>query len=75
MITLDLTHGDPISAYAAPRASFFDWILHAHAGLRNARALRAGQKRRAHLPTADLLRLRLRPRGGRELRKVVSCWA
>ena len=75
MTTLDVSYGDPDSSYAEPRVSFFDWILHAHAGLRNARALRIGHKRRVHLPSSDLVHLRLRPRRGHGLHKVESCWA
>jgi hypothetical protein len=75
MTTLDLKCGDPVCSYAEPRASFFDWVLHAHASLRNVRALRAHHKRRVHLPSADVVRLRLRLGRGRDLRKVESCWA
>lgn len=72
MTTLDLKCGDPVCSYAEPRASFFDWVLHAHASLRNVRALRT-HKRRVHLPSPELvrLRLRLRPRHGHELHKVL----
>ena len=73
MTTLDLKCGDPVCSYAEPRTSFFDWILHAHASLRNVRALRARYKRRVHLPSAELIRVR--SRHGHELRKVESCWA
>jgi hypothetical protein len=73
MTTLDLKCGDPGCSYAEPRASFFDWVLHAHASLRNIRALRARYKRRVHLPSAELIRLR--PRRGHGLHKVQSCWA
>jgi hypothetical protein len=75
MTTLELKCGDPLCSYAEPRASFFDWILHTHASLRNVRALRTHYKRRVHLPSADAVRARLRLGRDRALRRIESCWA
>ena len=73
MTTLELLSDDLIGSYAEPRLSFFDWILHVHAGLRHAHALHASCKRRIHLPTPDRARLRLRREHAP--RKAENRWA
>ncbi|HEX5846628.1 MAG TPA: hypothetical protein VFY53_10235 [Rhodoplanes sp.] len=73
MSTLDLMSDDLIDSDVEQGLGFFDWLLRVHTCVHNAHALRGGSKRRVHLPTTDVMRLRLRREHA--LRKAEKCWA
>ncbi|MGZ8308561.1 MAG: hypothetical protein ACXWU0_01825 [Rhodoplanes sp.] len=72
MTTLDLMSDDLIDSDVEQGLGFFDWLLRVHTCVHNAHALRGGSKRRVHLPTTDVMRLRLRREHA--VRRAEKCW-
>lgn len=53
MTILDLSSDRLFDCDAEPGFSFSDWILHAHVGVHDLRAMRTHYRRRIHVPARD----------------------